>query len=106
MVKRFDVYLINLDTEPSDDAKNTRPAVIVSPDEANEHLEHVLIAPLSSGKMRYPTRIATKFLNAERFIVLDQIRAVDRKRLVKNIGTIDKAARTAVTETLLEMFAE
>ena len=106
MVNRFDVYLVNLDTEPSKDAKNTRPCVVVSPDEMNHHVENVIIAPLSSAVAKYPTRISVSFLNADRAIVLDQLRTVDKVRLVKKIGEIDKAARKATLDRLQEFFAE
>lgn len=106
MAKRFEVYLINLDDEVSDDPKNTRPAVVVSPDELNRNLDHVIIAPIASTNANYPTRIATEFLNANRRIVLDQLRTVDSSRLVKKIGEIDKASAEAMLELLHEMFAE
>ena len=106
MVKRFEVYLVNLDDEPSKDAKNTRPAVIVSPDEMNKHLGHVIIAPISSSSGKYPTRIPVELLNSERYIVLEQIRCVDKDRLVKQIGQIGKAARKTTIDRLQEMFAE
>ena len=106
MVDRFDVYLVNLDTQPSKDAKNTRPCVVVSPDEMHHHVPNVIIAPLSSSAVKYPTRISVSFLNAERAIVLDQIRTVDKVRLVKKIGAIDPADRSAVLKCLVEMFAE
>lgn len=106
MVKRFDVYLVNLDETPAKDAKNTRPAVIVSPDEMNNHLGHVIIAPISSRGGRYPTHVAVELLNSERSIILDQIRSIDKNRLVKHIGTISKAARKASLERLQEIFAE
>jgi mRNA interferase MazF len=106
MVKRFEVYLVNLDPQPSDDARNTRPCVIVSPDEMNRNITNVIVAPLTSTDKKYPTRIQTNFLNGERTIVLDQIRTVDRIRLVKKIGEIDEAAGKAALERLQEMFAE
>jgi mRNA interferase MazF len=106
MVKRFDVYLVNLDDESSDDPKNTRPGVVVSPDEMNGNLGHVLIAPLSATNAAYPTRVPTEFLNAERYIILDQMRAVDKERLTKKIGTIGDKGRTAAIEALTELFAE
>ncbi len=105
MVNRFDVYLINLDEEPSEDAKNTRPGVVISPDELNRHLTHVIIAPLASTNARYPTRVATEFLNAERFVILDQPRTVDQSRLVKKIGSLDTVTRETITRILLEMFS-
>jgi mRNA interferase MazF len=106
MVARFDVYLINLDDRPSKDPKNTRPAVVISPDELNRNIGTVLIAPLASTNARYPTRIEVDFLNAKRWVILDQIRTVDRDRLVKKIGAIDRSAQAAVTARLQELFAE
>ena len=106
MVKRFEVYLVNLDDAPSKDAKNTRPAVVISPDEMNRNVGHVIIAPISSPTAKYPTRISIELLNNERSIVLDQIRTVDKERLVKKIGDIGKAARGKTLERLQEMFAE
>ena len=106
MVKRFDVFLVNLDATPSKDARNTRPGVIVSPDELNDNLKTVIIAPLSATNLKYPTRVPVDFLNSERYIILDQLRTVDRSRLVKKIGEIDPAFRKAVVERMTELFAE
>ena len=106
MVARFDVYLVNLDLEVSRNAKNTRPCVVVSPDEMNRNISNVIIAPLSSATAKYPTRINVNFLNSERMIVLDQIRTVDKVRLVKKIGEIEKAVQKETLDRLLEMFAE
>lgn len=106
MVKRFEVYLVNLDPHPSRDAKNTRPCVVISPDEINRNLETVIIAPLSATKVKYPTRVAVDFLNNERFIILDQIRTVDKLRLVKKIGEIPAGEAKRTLETLSELFAE
>jgi mRNA interferase MazF len=107
MVKRFEVYLVNIDDRPSDDAKNTRPAVVVSPDEMNKHSSYAIVAPVSAGiGGKYPTRIPIELLNSERVIVLDQIRTVDKIRLVKKIGEIGKTARRQTLERLQEMFAE
>jgi mRNA interferase MazF len=106
MVERFDVYLVSLDAVSSKDAKNTRPCVIVSPDEINRNIQNVIIAPLSAPSAKYPTRIETDFLNNRRAIILDQIRTVDKSRLVKKIGSIDKPAQKETLEKLQEMFAE
>ena len=106
MVDRFDVYLVNLDDEPSKNAKNTRPCVVVSPNEMNHNLQNVIIAPLSSVTAQYPTRIVVNFLNNERSIVLDQVRTVDKIRLVKKIGEIDSGSQTRTLDRLREMFAE
>ena len=106
MVSRFEVHLVNLDHEISRDPKNTRPCVVISPNEVNHNLHSVIIAPLASTKMEYPTRIAVEFLNSTRHVILDQIRTVDRVRLVKKIGEIDEAFRPRIVERLHELFAE
>lgn len=105
MVSRYEVYLINLDEVPSEDPKNTRPAVVISPDELNRHVETVIIAPLSSTRAKYPTRVPVEFLNETRYVILDQIRTVDHSRLVKKIGELEKEARAKVTDLLLELFS-
>lgn len=106
MVNRFEVYLINLDDRITDDPKNTRPAVVISPDEANHNLGHVTIAPLSATNAKYPTRVPVDFLNSQRFVILDQIRTVEHARLVKKIGEIGAEAHAATLAVLQEMFAE
>lgn len=106
MVNRFNVFLVNLDSEPSDDPKNTRPGVVVSPDELNRNVDHVIIAPLASTNARYPTRVAVEFLNSERSVILDQLRTVDKARLVKKIGDIPEGSQNAILDRLAEMFAK
>jgi mRNA interferase MazF len=106
MVKRFDIYLVNLDAEVSKDAKNTRPCVVLSPDEMNNKVPHVLIAPISSASTTYPTRIPIDLLKGKRQIILDQIHAVDSERLVKKIGELDGATQRSTIDTLQELFAE
>ncbi|MGH7784710.1 MAG: type II toxin-antitoxin system PemK/MazF family toxin [Candidatus Binatia bacterium] len=106
MVNRFDVFLVNLDPEPSANPKNTRPCVVISPDEINHNIQNVIIAPLSSPSAAYPTRVSVNFLNSQRVVVLDQIRTVDKIRLVKKIGEIDKPAQRQTLERLQEIFAE
>lgn len=106
MVSRFEVYLVNLDAVISKDAKNTRPCVVISPDEMNRNISSVIIAPLSSAGKKYPTRIPVDFLNGERMIVLDQLRTVDKERLVKKIGEIEKAVQRVTLERLQELFAD
>jgi mRNA interferase MazF len=107
MVERFDVYLVNLDADTLVEAKNTRPCVVVSPDEMNRHLKNVIIAPLSSAESQnYPTRMSVNFLNNERAVVLDQIRTVDKDRLVKKVGKIESAEQPQILKCLADMFAE
>ena len=106
MVNRFDVFLVNLDASPSGDAKNTRPGVVISPDEMNRNVDHVIIAPLASTNAKYPTRVPVEFLNSERMVILDQIRTVDKDRLVKKIGEIGEASHDSIVERLCELFAK
>lgn len=106
MVSRFEVYLVNLDAEASKDAKNTRPCVVISPDEMNANVNYVIIAPISASQSNYPTRIPVELLKNNRSIVLDQIRTVDKDRLVKKIGEIDKTAQKQTLDCLQEMFGE
>jgi len=106
MVNRFEVYLINLDDRITDDPKNSRPAIVISPNEANHNLGHVTIAPLSATNAKYPTRVPIDFLNSQRFAILDQIRTVEHARLVKKIGELDAASAKSITDVLLEYFAE
>ncbi|MGQ0540866.1 MAG: type II toxin-antitoxin system PemK/MazF family toxin [Blastocatellia bacterium] len=105
MVNRFDVFLINLDDEPSKNARNTRPAVVISPDELNRNVETAIIAPLASSNAKFPTRVPVQFLNSERLVILDQIRTVDKSRLVKKIGEIDQTARRNILDKLVELFS-
>ncbi len=105
MVSRFEVYLVNLDATTSKDAKNTRPCVVISPDEMNEHVNHVIIAPISASQSNYPTRISIELLKSQRSIIIDQIRTVDKDRLVKKIGEIDKTAQKLLLDCIQELFA-
>ena len=106
MVSRFEVYLVNLDAEITGDPKNTRPSVVISPDEVNRNLGTAIIAPIATTRAEYPTRVAVEFLNGTRHIILDQIRTVDQTRLVKKIGEIDETSRQMIIERLQELFAE
>ena len=106
MVKRFEIYLFSLDDVPSDEAKNTRPCVVVSPDEMNNALESVIVAPLSSPGTSCPTRIPFVFLGEQRVVVADQIRTVDQERLVKKIGSLSGKSKDRVLRILREMFAD
>ena len=104
-VKRFDVYLINLDPTVGSEIQKTRPCVVVSPDEMNRHIRTVIVAPMTTAQKDYPTRVACRFKRTDGQIVLDQIRTVDRKRLVKKVGTIDPRAQQEVVAVLQKLFA-
>ena len=106
VAKRFDVFLINLDPTIGHEIKKTRPCLVISPDEMNTHISTVIVAPMTTQGRAYPTRIACKFQNRNGQIVLDQIRTVDKARLVKKLGTINEATQKSVLAVLAEMFAE
>lgn len=106
MVSRFDVYYINLDPTVGSEIKKTRPCVIISPDEMNHNISTVIIAPLTSVLRNYPTRVPCKVEGKQGQIVLDQIRTVDKSRLLKKIATLTKATQKKVLNILQEMFSE
>ncbi|MCG8374616.1 MAG: type II toxin-antitoxin system PemK/MazF family toxin [Balneolales bacterium] len=106
VANRFDVFLVALDPTLGSEIKKTRPCVIISPDEMNLFLHTVIIAPLTSTKKNYPTRVNTRFKGKNGQVVLDQIRTVDKKRLVKKLGTASTSAQNQILSVLQEMFAQ
>jgi mRNA interferase MazF len=106
VAKRFDVFLVNLDPTIGNEIQKTRPCVIVSPDEMNRNISTVIIAPMTTKGREYPTRVICQFQNKDGQIVLDQIRTVDKSRLVKKIGQISQDEQREVLNILAEMFAE
>lgn len=105
-VKRFDVYLVELDPTIGHEIKKTRPCLVISPDELNHNIRTVIIAPMTTKSRPYPTRVACAFDERDAHIVLDQLRTVDQQRLVKRLGRIDRPTQHAVLDTLAELFAE
>ncbi|MFN5303773.1 MAG: type II toxin-antitoxin system PemK/MazF family toxin [Pseudanabaena sp.] len=106
VAKRFDVFLVNLDPTIGNEIQKTRPCVIVSPDEMNRNISTVIIALMTTKGREYPTRVICQFQNKDGQIVLDQIRTVDKSRLVKKIGQISQDEQREVLNILAEMFAE
>ena len=103
---QYDVYLINLDPTIGHEIKKTRPCLIISPDELNNNLQTVIIAPMTTRSHGYPTRVKLDFQNKTGWIVLDQIRTVDKKRLVKRLGLIDKKTVQKVKAIIKEMVVD
>src|SRR4051812_8050590 len=103
-INRFEVYLANLD--PTGDAaiQETRPCLIVSPDEMNHNIRTVIVAPMTTKGKTYLTRVPCRFKGKNGQVVLDQIRTVDRSRLVKKLGRLDNKTASAVLDVLQEMF--
>lgn len=103
---RGDVFLIALDPTLGKEIRKTRPCVVLSPDELNGHLGTFLVAPLTTGRHEYPFRVSCRFRRKDGHIVLDQIRAIDRKRLVRHLGRISSPTLSKVLAVLREMFED
>jgi mRNA interferase MazF len=102
--RRGEVHLVGLDPTRGREMKKTRPCVVVSPDELNAHLQTVIVAPLTSGGRAYPFRFPCQFEKKAGLVVLDQIRTVDRERLLRRLGSLPGTALESVLRLLREMF--
>ncbi len=105
VASRFEVHLVRLDPTVGREIRKIRPCLIISPDEMNRHIDTVIVAPMTMQGRAYPTRVPVRFQRKTGQIVLDQIRTVDKIRLVKRLGTINKPTADKVLTTLGEMFA-
>ena len=104
-IDRFEVYLVNLDPTVGSEIRKTRPCVVVSPNELNRNVRTIIVAPLTTKGQSYPTRVACRFKGKQGQVVLDQIRTVDRDRLVRKLGRLDSRTANRVLEVLQELFA-
>lgn len=104
-VRRFEVYRVNLDPTVGSEIRKSRPCVVVSPDEMNRHIKTVIVAPMTSEGQPYPTRVKCDFQGKKGQVVLDQIRTVDKRRLVKRLGQLEEATAKASLVRLREMFS-
>ena len=105
VTERFRVFLVRLDPTTGAETAKTRPCVVVSPDELNRTVSTVIIAPMTSVRRGWPTRVEVTFQGKTGEIALDQIRTVDKSRLVKRLGKLNSETADAVLDTLGEMFA-
>ncbi len=105
VTNRFDVFLISLDPTRGSEIRKTRPCLIISPDEMNDHIRTVIVAPMTTKGRQYPSRVPCTFQGKRGQVVLDQIRTVDKTRLVRRLGTISASVRHKVLDALQEMFA-
>jgi mRNA interferase MazF len=105
VVKRFDVYLVNLDPTVGSEIKKTRPCLVISPDEMNRNIRTVIIALITSAQKEYPTRVSCTFQKKKGQVVLDQLRTIDKARLMKKLGTIDSKDQLEVISILQRLFA-
>lgn len=106
VMSRGEIHLVRLDPTLGSEIQKTRPCLIVSPDELNAHLRTVIVAPMTTSGRSYPWRIRCRFQNRSGYVVLDQLRTVDRERLVKRLGVLPAATLGEVFASLQEMFAE
>lgn len=105
VVTRFDVFLVSLDPTVGSEIQKSRPCLIISPDEMNRHIRTVIIAPMTTKGRSYPTRVACDIQGKQGQIVLDQIRTVDKSRLLRKLGRIDSQTQMKVLSVLHDMFA-
>ncbi len=105
VIKRFEVYLVNLDPTVGSKIRKTRPCLVVSPDEMNEYIATIIVAPMTTKGRDYPSRIPCQFQGKDGQVVLDQLRTVDKQRLVKKLGRISASTQNKVLAILAEMFA-
>lgn len=106
VISRFDVFLISLDPAQGSEIQKTRPCLVISPDEMNRKIRTVIIAPMTTSLRDYPSRITVNFMERIAQVALDQIRTVDKSRLMKKMGQITKEVSHKVLQALQELFAE
>ncbi len=106
VVNQYDVVLINLDPTIGHEIKKTRPCLIISPNEMNSTIQTLIIAPMTTKSHAYPTRVAIKFEKKDGWIVLDQIRTIDRKRVIKKLGKVKQTEIEKVKSIVKEMLVD
>ena len=106
VVRQYDVYLVNLEPTIGHEIKKTRPCLVISPNEMNRHIKTVMVAPMTTKSHPYPTRVALTFQRKQGWIVLDQIRTVEAKRLHKRLGGIADETARKVKSVISEMLVE
>lgn len=104
--RRGDVFLVALEPTVGTEIRKTRPCLVVSPDELNQRLRTLIVAPMTTGGQSYPFRVACRFQKRDGFVVLDQLRTVDTERLVRKLGRLSSTALSVALGILQEMFAE
>ena len=105
VIKRFEVFLVNLDPTIGAEIQKTRPCLVISPNEMNDYIQTAIIAPMTTKARAYPSRVACRFNEKDAQIVLDRLRTVDKRRLARRLGSIDSATQQRVLEVLAELFA-
>jgi mRNA interferase MazF len=103
---KFEVFLINLNPTHGSEIQKRRPCVVISPNEMNIHLSTVIVAPMTTKIKKYPTRITLEFDGKKGQIALDQMRTIDKTRLIKKLGNIERRVQKSLVESLIEMFRD
>ena len=106
IVQQYEVFIVNLDPTIGSEIKKTRPCVIISPDEMNKYLDTVVIAPVTSQSKKYPTRVKIDLEGKDNWVVLDQIRTIDKSRLTKKIALVDRKGIAAIKHVIKEIFVD
>ena len=105
-IKQYEVFLVNLEPTIGSEIKKTRPCVVISPDEMNKHLRTVVIAPMTTSSKNYPTRVEIKLDNKIGWVVLDQVRTIDKQRIIKSMGRLSKPEVREVKSTIKETYVD
>lgn len=105
-INQYEIVLVNLDPTVGFEIKKTRPCLVISPNEMNKYLQTIIVAPVTSNSRNYPTRVEFEQENVSGSIVLDQIRSIDRIRIIKKIDTINSNIIKKVKSTLKEMLVD
>jgi mRNA interferase MazF len=103
--RRDEVWLVTLDPTHGAEIQKTHPCLVISPDEMNRYLQTAIVAPMTTAVRFYPTRVPVRFQRKSGQVVLDQLRAIDRQRLLRKLGTVSASTAREVSATLLEMFS-
>jgi mRNA interferase MazF len=105
-LKQYQIVLVNLDPTVGSEMKKTRPCVVISPNEMNKYLQTIVVAPMTSSSKTYPTRVEINHDTKKGWIVLDQIRTVDRQRIIKVLGNLTERETAKVKEVLRETYVD
>jgi mRNA interferase MazF len=106
VIKQYDIFLISLEPTIGHEIKKVRPCVVISPNEMNNNISTIIIAPMTTRSHSYPTRIPIKFEGKKGWVVLDQLRALDKKRFVKKLGKLNKEVILKIKKIIQEMLVE
>ncbi len=106
VINQYEVFLINLDPTVGKEIKKSRPCLVISPNEMNHNISTIIIAPMTTKSRNYPTRLNLQFKKKIGWIILDQIRTIDKSRIIKKLGAIESKTIKKVKEVLKEMLIE